>query len=95
MPGLILQAALQNAARVSGLRVGFTASRKVGNAVMRNRARRRLRAAVIDVFGGHAANATDYVVIARRRTLRRSYDSLLDDLRQALEQVSRPMIGKR
>ncbi len=84
-PGLILQAARQPAA--DGLRVGFTASRKVGNAVARNRARRRLRAAASAVLPLHAAPGHDYVLIARAGTLTRAYDGLLDDLSAGLKRL--------
>ena len=86
-PGLVLQAAESPAARDAegGFRVGFTASRKVGNAVARNRARRRLRAAVQKVMPGHARAGFDYVVIARQATVTRPFSDLTDDLEQALE----------
>ena len=79
-----LEAAIEG--RQPSIRVGYTASRKVGNAVARNRARRRLRAAVAEVMG-HAREATDYVVIARRGTLTRPFDGLTGDLERALERV--------
>lgn len=88
-PGLILQAAGSEAAQTaeSGFRVGLTASRKVGTAVERNRARRRLRAAVTTVMPGRARPGHDYVVIARRATLKRPFDALVDDLATALDRV--------
>lgn len=99
LPGLVLQAAAwapddgpddgvraADKAPQQSIRVGYTASRKVGNAVARNRARRRLRAAVAQVMG-HARGATDYVVIARRGTLTRSFDGLTGDLERALRRV--------
>ena len=84
-PGLILQAATQAAS--AGLRVGFTASRKVGNAVSRNRARRRLRAAAAAVMPEHAAAGHDYVLVARAGTLTRPYGGLLDDLASGLKRL--------
>jgi ribonuclease P protein component len=84
-PGLILQAMQHPGA--DGLRVGFTASRKVGNAVARNRARRRLRAASAAVLPTHAATGHDYVLIARTGTLTRRYDALLDDLAEGLKRL--------
>jgi len=90
-PGLILQAAPTPAAGLGAppacVRVGFTVSKKVGNAVCRNRARRRLREAVAALFPTRAAPGIDYVVIGRRETLDRSYSLLLQDLTTALKRV--------
>lgn len=69
------------------IRVGFTTSKKVGNAVARNRARRRLRAAVDEVFPDLARSGLDYVVIGRQETVARPYSLLLQDLRTALKRV--------
>ncbi len=68
-------------------RVGFTASKRVGNAVARNRVKRRLRAVVDEVLPLYAAPGHDYVVIGRRATLERDYEDLKGDLRQALERL--------
>lgn len=70
-----------------GFRVGFTASRKVGIAVVRNRARRRLRAVVDAVMPCHAAPGHDYVLIARAGTAGRPYPALVDDLKAALRRL--------
>jgi ribonuclease P protein component len=67
--------------------VGFTTSKKVGDAVNRNRARRRLRAAVDIVFPGEAQTGRDYVVIGRAATVTRPFDLLLADLRAALKRL--------
>lgn len=69
------------------VRVGFTTSKKVGNAVIRNRARRRLRAAVADVFPAHAAPGFDFVVIGRFATTERPYTALVRDLTVALKKL--------
>ena len=66
-------------------RVGFTASKKVGNAVVRNRARRRLKSVVNDVLTSSEERPLDLVLIGRASTLKRSYDELLDDFRFALK----------
>ena len=91
-PGLILQAApampQEDSSSVLAIRVGFTCSKKVGNAVARNRATRRLRAAAREVIGLEAAPSHDYVLIGRQETLRRPYALLLQDLRTALKRVS-------
>ena len=69
------------------VRIGFTASRKVGIAVARNRARRRLRAAVAEIMPGHAAPDHDYVLVARAATLTRPYSALLEDLKTGLRRL--------
>jgi ribonuclease P protein component len=90
MPGLILQAAPRSATTQLPLapRVGFTASRKVGIAVERNRARRRLRAACDRILPQHAALGHDYVVIARTETLNRPFPALVVDLETALRRLN-------
>jgi ribonuclease P protein component len=90
-PGLLLQAAAQPSGAGGGevVRVGFTASRKVGNAVVRNRAKRRLRAAAAEVLVREGRPGTDYVLIARAGTGERRYADLVGDLAGALRQVSR------
>ena len=88
MPGLILQALRRPAASDGGApRIGFTASRKVGIAVVRNRARRRLRAAVDQVMPLHAAAGHDYVLVARAGTVSRPFAALLADLEGALKRL--------
>ena len=84
--GLTLEACQtpQNAAKVGTLRVGFTASRKIGGAVERNRAKRRLRAAAAAVLPLSGRERTDYVLVARPATLIRPFDDLLKDLAVAL-----------
>lgn len=90
-PGLILQA-LERRPPADGIddraaRAGFTASAKVGNAVARNRARRRLKAAAAALLPLHARPGTDYVLIARMDTLTRPYPDLLQDLEAALRRL--------
>lgn len=86
-PGLVLQACARGVTSGPEPRVGFTASRKVGNAVARNRAKRRLRAAADAVIGAHAAPGHDYVLIARAATVRRPFAALLRDLETALKRT--------
>lgn len=70
--------------RPGALRVGFTASRKVGNAVARNRAKRRLRAAAAALLPLYGQAGHDYVLVARTATLTRPFPALLEDLKAAL-----------
>lgn len=92
-PGLVLQAwrrtdaADRPAALGRGIRVGFTASRKVGGAVQRNRAKRRLRAVAEEILPTHGRDGYDYVLIGRAGTLERPYAALLADLMTALKKV--------
>jgi ribonuclease P protein component len=86
MPGLILQGC-RRPATADPVRVGYTASRRVGGAVQRNRARRRLRAAAAAVMPQHARQGHDYVVIARTETLRRPFSALVHDLETALRRL--------
>jgi ribonuclease P protein component len=90
-PGLVLQAAPQPAASEpeGEIRIGLTASRKVGNAVIRNRAKRRLRAAAAAVLAERGRPGTDYVLIARAGTAERPYGALVADLESALRRVDR------
>jgi len=68
-------------------RVGFTVSKKVGNAVTRNRVRRRLREAVISSFGVEEWPACDYVIIARKKAVERPLSAIRDDLTLALSRI--------
>jgi ribonuclease P protein component len=72
--------------RAKTIRVGFTASRKVGNAVRRNRARRRLRAIAEQVLP-HATPGNDFVLVARAATVDRDFDALRNDLVAGLKKL--------
>jgi ribonuclease P protein component len=66
------------------VRIGFTATRRIGGAVVRNRAKRRLREAARATFPGLALAGCDYVLIARGGAVERAYSRLLDDVKTAL-----------
>lgn len=91
-PGLILQVgrgeAVEGEAAQAECGLGFTVSRKVGSAVMRNRAKRRLRAAAERVFPLHAAPGRDYVLIGRKATLDRPFAALVEDMETALRRLA-------
>ena len=68
--------------------VGFTATRKIGGAVVRNRAKRRLREAARALLPLHGQPGRAYVFVARAGTPSRPWERLLDDVRQALEALA-------
>lgn len=80
--GLVLQALARDDAGAA--RIGFTVTKKVGNAVVRNRTRRRLKEAARLLFAEVAVTGTDLVVIGRDSTRSRPFLDLQDDLRRAL-----------
>lgn len=94
-PGLVLQVAETEktaspeggAVCVESMRVGFTCSKKVGNAVARNRAKRRLRALASEVLSEQAKTGHAYVLIGRKETVYRPYALLAQDLKTALKRV--------
>ncbi|MGL4438620.1 MAG: ribonuclease P protein component [Bosea sp. (in: a-proteobacteria)] len=67
----------------AGVRIGLTASRKAGNAVKRNRIRRRLRAAAREAYAGCELRA-DVVAVAKTETITAPYDQLVRTLHNAL-----------
>ena len=75
---------------VKTVRLGFTATRKVGNAVIRNRAKRRLREAARAIVPLLAAPGSDYVFVARMGTADRPWDRLLDDVKSVLTRLATP-----
>lgn len=85
--GFLLQARARDDGTAT-VRVGFTASKKIGNAVLRNRAKRRLRALVREILPPLAHPGWDYVLVARpEATVTRDFATLRDDLRTALASV--------
>jgi len=88
MPGFVLQVApLPAELHEPAIRVGFTVTRKVGNAVVRNRVRRRLREAARLVMPGQARRDLDYVLVGRQATLARDFIALRQELLEALRRL--------
>ncbi|HET9574234.1 MAG TPA: ribonuclease P protein component [Methyloceanibacter sp.] len=76
-------------------RFGFTATKTLGGAVVRNRARRRLKEAVRLTGGRHAKEGYDYVLIARAGTVQRPFPELIKDFERALAKVHEPKPAKK
>ncbi len=87
MPGFVLQVAPAPADVRPPARVGFTVSRKVGNAVARNRVRRRLREIARQVIPGEARPDLDYVLVGRQAALARDFATLRRELQEALRRL--------
>ncbi|WP_300535291.1 ribonuclease P protein component [uncultured Mameliella sp.] len=86
--GFLLQARQRQDGEADGIRVGFTCSKKVGNAVARNRAKRRLREIARLLLPEQGRDGWDYVLIGRaEKTAWRDFAALQADLRHALRKV--------
>lgn len=81
-PGVVVQARLRESA--TEMRAGFTATKKIGNAVARNRAKRRLREAARLILPQMGKPGHDYVFVARAATGHCDWQALLDDVKAAL-----------
>ena len=84
--GLVIQA-IQN--ETSQWRIGLTATKKIGNAVTRNRARRRMRALARSYLGPLAQPGTDYVLIARHDTVNADWQDMAKGLQKAIRYLHR------
>lgn len=97
-PSLVLQARrrLPDAGESPPLaRFGFTATKRLGTAVVRNRARRRLKEAVRLMAPTSAIEGYDYVLIARGGAVQRPFTEVIKDLQRALTKVHEPSSGTR
>ena len=86
--GLVLQARSRqpdNQIDAAAIRFGLTATKKIGNAVTRNRTRRRLRVLAHEILSVQGQPGYDYVLIGRAATRHRTWDGLRTDLRSALK----------
>lgn len=87
-PAFTLQYRERKTGEADGIRVGFTCSKKVGDAVARNRAKRRLRELARLTLPKHGKDGFDYVLIGRRQeTAAREFVAMKTDLRSALERA--------
>ncbi len=79
-----------DSAAVGTARFGFTVTKKLGNAVRRNRIRRRLKAAITERANSLAHDGFDYVIVARPAAFDRPYGDLLADVTRALTHLHSP-----
>jgi ribonuclease P protein component len=71
------------------MRLGLTVSKKVGNAVVRNRMRRRLRELARAILPAAGIAGADHVLIGRQSGIERPYPALVSDLQHALARVAK------
>ena len=90
-PGFILQ--LRDRGDADPARVGFTVSKKVGNAVIRNRTRRRLKEATRLLLDQSGLSGVDLVLIGRDGTRKRNFLTLQDDIVRAMTKAGVTMSG--
>ena len=84
--GIVIQARENPDSNI--IRVGFTATKKVGNAVIRNRAKRRMRSVALETLPKLGQRGIDYVFIARNSTTTTPYEALVGDTQKALSSLA-------
>lgn len=90
---LVLQGYLPPTIPDNSIHLGFTVTKKVGNSVVRNRVRRRLRAAAAEVMAEKGLSGWHYVLIGRQKALEEPFPIILRDLRYALRKVAEPKVA--
>ena len=91
---IVIQAAVRENSSVSGARIGYTTTKKIGKAVVRNRCRRRLRAAAALYSADIALPNADYVLIARYNTATVDFQEICRDLRYGVKKLNRQLNGE-
>ena len=87
MPGFVLLV-LPRGDEDPTIRVGFTVTKKIGNAVVRNRMKRRFRALARETLPDHGIAGADHVLIGRAGGIERDYASLAAELKRALKKLA-------
>jgi ribonuclease P protein component len=93
-PSLVVQTASNSSLGQMTTRVGFTASKKIGNAVSRNFAKRRMRA-LISRQSDTLVEATDYVVIARQAMLVKKFSDIEAEMIGAIHALNKKMLLRK
>ena len=88
---MVVQAAHSHDSAEYNIRIGYTASKKTGNAVDRNRIKRRMRAAAREIITQYGQPGIDYVLIGRRFCVQSPYDTLCKDLENAIHQLNKAL----
>lgn len=96
-PAFVLEGKMRPAAEATGggPRFGFTITKKLGKAVIRNRIRRRFKAIVRGLDPAMTRDTYDYVVVARAEALAHPYATIEDEFRRALAKIARSDGGRR
>ena len=93
-PSLVVQTASNSSLGQMTARVGFTASKKIGNAVSRNFAKRRMRA-LISQQSNALVEGTDYVVIARQAMLVKKFSDIEAEMIGAIHALNKKMLLRK
>ena len=88
MPGFVLQVR-DRADDDPALRIGFTVTKKIGNAVVRNRMKRRFRSLARELLPELGISGSDHVLIGRSGGIERDYSTLRDELKRALAKAAK------
>ncbi len=92
-PSVVVQARPRASQEPSNhpIRAGFTATKALGNAVVRNRVKRRLRAAARQLAPRYGLAGADYVFIGREQAYKGTFDDLIRDMKHALKRLADQM----
>lgn len=89
---IVFQAAFRSHSEVSDARIGFTTTKKLGKAVIRNKCRRRLRSVAAMFFDKLALPNADYVAIARYNTAEVDFETLCRDFKYGINKINQKLV---